>query len=97
MVLECLRSCYVGKGLSIYSRLPEARSASTEPSFANDGNYVDLTGSVARIRRLSIRELQLDDYLLVLASGWYTLLCVSLNKVANGGGSNLMTEEDIRN
>ena len=26
---------------------------------------------------------------------WYTLLCVSLNRVASGGGSNLMTDDDI--
>lgn len=25
---------------------------------------------------------------------WYTILCVALNQVASGGGSNLMTEED---
>lgn len=28
---------------------------------------------------------------------WYTILCVALNEVANGGGSNLMTDEDIAN
>ncbi|KAJ5091179.1 hypothetical protein NUU61_006049 [Penicillium alfredii] len=50
----------------------------------------------ARIRRLGIRNLQSDDYLMVFAIFWYTLLCVSLNQVATGGGSNLMTEEDIR-
>lgn len=27
---------------------------------------------------------------------WYTILCVALNEVASGGGSNLMTAEDIR-
>lgn len=27
---------------------------------------------------------------------WYTILCVALNEVASGGGSNLMTQEDIR-
>lgn len=26
---------------------------------------------------------------------WYTILCVSLNEVASGGGSNLMTPEDV--
>lgn len=49
----------------------------------------------ARIRRLGIRNLQADDYLMVFAVFWYTLLCVSLNQVASGGGSNLMTQEDI--
>ncbi|RAO67939.1 uncharacterized protein BHQ10_003951 [Talaromyces amestolkiae] len=52
---------------------------------------------VARIRRLGIRNLQVDDYLMVFAVIWYTILCVALNEVANGGGSNLMTDEDIAN
>jgi hypothetical protein len=34
---------------------------------------------------------------MLLALFWYTLLCVSLNQVASGGGSNLMTVEDIAN
>ncbi|EED22180.1 conserved hypothetical protein [Talaromyces stipitatus ATCC 10500] len=52
---------------------------------------------IARIRRLGIRHLQIDDYLMVFGVIWYTILCVALNKVASGGGSNLMTEEDIQN
>ncbi|KAH1301242.1 hypothetical protein KXX11_004206 [Aspergillus fumigatus] len=52
---------------------------------------------VARIRRLGIRNLQVDDYLMLFAVLWYTLLCVALNQVASGGGSNLMTDEDIAN
>ena len=44
-----------------------------------------------------IRNLQVDDYLMVFAVIWYTILCVALNQVANGGGSNLMTDEDIAN
>lgn len=32
---------------------------------------------------------------MVLAVVWYTVLCVSLNEVASGGGSNLMSAEDI--
>lgn len=50
--------------------------------------------STARIRRLGIRNLQVDDYLMMFAVVWYTLLCVALNQVASGGGSNLMTDED---
>ncbi|KAJ6191432.1 hypothetical protein N7519_001453 [Penicillium mononematosum] len=49
---------------------------------------------LARIRRLGIRNLQVDDYLMLFAVLWYTILCVALNQVASGGGSNLMTEED---
>ncbi|GIK04808.1 hypothetical protein Aspvir_008903 [Aspergillus viridinutans] len=52
---------------------------------------------VARIRRLGVRNLQVDDYLMLFAVLWYTLLCVALNEVASGGGSNLMTEEDRAN
>ncbi|KAL4917787.1 hypothetical protein BDW62DRAFT_217806 [Aspergillus aurantiobrunneus] len=52
---------------------------------------------VARIRRLGIRNLQADDYLMVFAVVWYTILCVALNSVASGGGSNLMTQEDVDN
>ncbi|PLB48235.1 hypothetical protein P170DRAFT_437902 [Aspergillus steynii IBT 23096] len=50
---------------------------------------------VARIRRLGITNLQTDDYLMVFAVVWYTILCVALNEVASGGGSNLMDEKDI--
>lgn len=53
--------------------------------------------STARIRRLGIRNLQADDYLMLSAVLWYTLLCVALNQVASGGGSNLMTAEDKAN
>lgn len=34
---------------------------------------------------------------MVFAVIWYTILCVALNSVASGGGSNLMTDEDIAN
>lgn len=57
-----------------------------------------LTGHrVSRIQRLRLKGLETDDYLIITALIWYTLLCVSLNQVASGGGSNLMTEEDIAN
>ncbi|KAI9932133.1 hypothetical protein AWENTII_010462 [Aspergillus wentii] len=49
----------------------------------------------ARIRRLGIRNLQTDDYLMVFSVIWYTMLCVALNQVVSGGGSNLMDEDDI--
>ncbi|TID20818.1 Class E vacuolar protein-sorting machinery protein [Venturia nashicola] len=50
---------------------------------------------IARIRRLTLTGLQIDDALMVLAVVWYTVLCISLNAVASGGGSNLMTPDDI--
>lgn len=34
---------------------------------------------------------------MVSAAVWYTLLCTALNQVVSGGGSNLMTDDDIRN
>ncbi|KAB8069902.1 hypothetical protein BDV29DRAFT_43149 [Aspergillus leporis] len=52
---------------------------------------------IARIRRLGIRNLQSDDYVMVFAVFWYTMLCVALNEVVIVGGSNLMSEEDIKN
>ncbi|EPS25489.1 hypothetical protein POX_c03872 [Penicillium oxalicum] len=50
---------------------------------------------VARIRRLGIRQLQIDDYMMLFAVFWYTVLSVALNSVATGGGSNLLTPEDL--
>lgn len=51
--------------------------------------------SIARVRRLNLTGLQIDDALMLLAVVWYTILCISLNEVASGGGSNLMSAEDI--
>lgn len=53
--------------------------------------------STARVRRLGLRNLQADDYLMLNAVLWYTILCVALNEVASGGGSNLMTDEEKAN
>ncbi|OJJ45575.1 hypothetical protein ASPZODRAFT_17024 [Penicilliopsis zonata CBS 506.65] len=50
---------------------------------------------IARIRRLGAQNLQADDYLMIFAVVWYTILCVALNQVASGGGSNLMDEAAI--
>jgi hypothetical protein len=33
---------------------------------------------------------------MVFALVWYTILVTSLNQVASGGGSNLMTQDDMR-
>lgn len=56
---------------------------------------VDLQFSIARIRRFGIRNLQLDDYVMANGVIWYTVLCVAFNQIAVGGGSNLMTQDDI--
>jgi hypothetical protein len=56
-----------------------------------------VSDSVARVRRLGIRNLQVDDYLMMFAVVWYTILSVALTSVATGGGSNLMSDDDIKN
>ena len=50
--------------------------------------------SGALIRILGIAKIQADDYLLMYATIWYTLLVVSINKMIFGGGSNFMTSEE---
>ena len=63
-----------------------------------------LLRTYARIHRVGIRGLQPDDYLMLLAGGFYTALVVCLNVIAEGGGSNLFpleqlssfTDEDIK-
>ncbi|KAK2846330.1 hypothetical protein FQN49_005835 [Arthroderma sp. PD_2] len=59
------------------------------------GILVLILRTIARIRRLGLRSLQYDDYLMVTGGVWYTLLCVSLNQVVAVGGSNLMDQADI--
>ncbi|KAI6248186.1 hypothetical protein HI914_03123 [Erysiphe necator] len=49
----------------------------------------------ARIRRLGMRGLQADDYLMILVAALYTTLVVCLNIIAGGGGSNLYLPEDF--
>lgn len=49
----------------------------------------------ARIRRLSVKGLQADDYLMILVAIFYTTLVVCLNVIAGGGGSNLYLPEDF--
>ncbi|KAI1495986.1 hypothetical protein F5X99DRAFT_401749 [Biscogniauxia marginata] len=47
-----------------------------------------------RARRLGgVTNFQIDDYLMMLASGLYTALIVCLNVIAQGGGSNLYPPE----
>lgn len=42
-----------------------------------------------------MKRFQWDDYLIIFALFWYTLLCVALNEVVAGGGSNLLKPEEI--
>lgn len=51
--------------------------------------------SIARIRRLGVRDLQYDDYFVAVGAIAYTMLCVAFNQMVTGDGSNLLTEEEI--
>lgn len=50
----------------------------------------------ARIRKLGIQHLEIDDYLILVAAIFYTLLIITLNLTAHGGGTALaMPGEDV--
>lgn len=49
--------------------------------------------SAAQLWKLG--KLRLDDYLMLFAACWYTLLCIALNRIVGGGGTNFMSEADI--
>ncbi|KAE8445190.1 hypothetical protein EG329_013687 [Mollisiaceae sp. DMI_Dod_QoI] len=53
------------------------------------GMFLILLRVYARIHRLGLKGLQIDDYLMILAGGLYTMLIVCLNVISSGGGSNL--------
>ncbi|OJD22168.1 hypothetical protein ACJ73_06489 [Blastomyces percursus] len=59
------------------------------------GMFAIACRGVARVKRLGFSGLQLDDYLMLTVVLWFTLLCVSINQVISGGGSNLLSEEEI--
>jgi hypothetical protein len=48
-----------------------------------------------RIRRLNIKGLKADDYVMINGLVWYTILCVSFNQIASGGGSNLLAPGEL--
>ncbi|MCJ1343443.1 hypothetical protein MMC31_001636 [Peltigera leucophlebia] len=48
----------------------------------------------ARINKLGLTKFQADDYLMINAAAWYTVLVISVNKIIFGGGSNFMTPEE---
>ncbi|KAI0997986.1 hypothetical protein K3495_g10202 [Podosphaera aphanis] len=77
-----------------------------EPAFVHDlsvqswstyafGMFFILLRFYARIKRLGVRGLQLDDYLMMLVGILYTTLVVCLNVIAGGGGSNLYPPGDF--
>ncbi|KAI9769629.1 MAG: hypothetical protein M1840_003866 [Geoglossum simile] len=49
----------------------------------------------ARIKRVGVRNLAVDDYLMLLAGCFYTTLVSCLNAIAQGGGSNLFLPEEF--
>lgn len=51
--------------------------------------------SASQAQRLGLKKLRTDDWVVISAIPWYTLLVVSLNKIIFGGGSNYMTPEEI--
>ncbi|KAF8863871.1 hypothetical protein BDZ45DRAFT_737709 [Acephala macrosclerotiorum] len=59
------------------------------------GMFLILLRVYARIHRLGLKGLQIDDYLMVLAGGLYTALVVCLNVISSGGGSNLYLPEEF--
>ncbi|KAF2146511.1 uncharacterized protein K452DRAFT_294079 [Aplosporella prunicola CBS 121167] len=48
----------------------------------------------ARTSRIGFKKLQADDYVMVLAAAWYTLLVGSVNAVAAAGATNLLRPGD---
>jgi hypothetical protein len=57
--------------------------------------HIDRHFRFARVRRLGITGLQLDDYFVAFGGAWYTILTVAFNQMLIGGGSNLLTEDEI--
>lgn len=51
--------------------------------------------STAQIRRLGVKDLQTEDYVVTFGAAWYTVLCVAFNQMLQGAGSNLMTDEEV--
>jgi hypothetical protein len=59
-----------------------------------NSNYFELYRA-SQTRKLGIKRLRTDDWLIITVIPWYTLLVVSINRIIIGGGSNYMTPEDI--
>jgi hypothetical protein len=52
--------------------------------------------SYARAKKLGLRHLEFDDYLILVAAVFYTVLILTLNLTATGGGTALaMPGEDV--
>lgn len=51
--------------------------------------------SYAQLQRDGVRSLETDDYLMVLATIWYSLLVATFVAIVEGGGSNLFLPEEL--
>lgn len=51
--------------------------------------------SASQTRKLGIKRLRTDDWVMITTIPWYTLLVISINKIIFGGGSNYMTPDEI--
>ncbi|KAH7060499.1 hypothetical protein B0J12DRAFT_335863 [Macrophomina phaseolina] len=70
------------------------RLAAQSWSLYGVGMFIIFFRLFARVHRVGLRELAADDYLMLVAAAWYTILVVCLNIIAGGGGSNLFLPED---
>ncbi|KAE8386695.1 hypothetical protein BDV23DRAFT_162675 [Aspergillus alliaceus] len=59
------------------------------------GICLTLTRLISQIKRLGIRSLQADDWLIMTTIPWYTMLVASINEIIFGRGSNYMTSQEI--
>ncbi|KAF2153644.1 hypothetical protein K461DRAFT_113982 [Myriangium duriaei CBS 260.36] len=71
-----------GFGASVYKKLERETAAEYAV-----GVIVVVLRIYARIRKLGFRGLQIDDYLMISALGWYTVLLVFDNGLARSAGS----------
>ena len=53
-----------------------------------------MSDRVGKVKRVGINHLEVDDALIVFGFAWYTILCIALNEILKGAGSNLMTPEE---
>jgi hypothetical protein len=80
--------------LSIFLRL-YASNSFLQSKISSGDLLMNVNTRIARCRQIGVRGLKTDDYVMINGLVWYTLLCVALNQIAHGGGSNLMSADDI--
>ncbi|OJD29286.1 uncharacterized protein BKCO1_8500015 [Diplodia corticola] len=80
--------------MAVFDEGFQRRLASQSWALYGVGIFIIFFRIFARVHRVGFRELAADDYLMLLAAAWYTVLVVCLNVIAGGGGSNLFLPED---